>query len=78
MNARDLIEALKEMDPEAEVHFAYNYGDYWKTVVAPAITDVEEGYVMRSEYHQMDKLVDVDADEEFLKSDKVRTVVVLS
>ena len=48
MQVKDLIEQLQGMNPEAEVHYAYNYGDHWRTEVAPKV----------SEYHRMDKMVD--------------------
>lgn len=57
MNVKELIEQLKYMDQDAEVHFAYNYGDHWHTEVAPKISTVTEGVVEYSDYHRMDKLV---------------------
>lgn len=80
MNVRDLIECLEGMDPEAEVHFSYNYGDHWRTQVAPRVDRVDEGVVEHSAYHSMDKLVD---DEDIFDEDThnykegVRRVVVL-
>ena len=38
MNVAELIDELRMMDPEAEVHFEYNYGDHWRTHVAPKVT----------------------------------------
>jgi hypothetical protein len=58
MKVKDLIEQLGYMDAEADVHFAYGYGDHWRTTVAPKVSQVFEGVVERSDYHQMDKLVD--------------------
>ena len=72
MKAKDLINELKNWDPDTEVHFAYNYGDHWRTEVAPKIRRVGEGMVAHSEYHQMDKLIEDDSDEE-----DVRRVIVL-
>jgi len=57
MLVKELIESLKYMDQDAEVHFAYNYGDHWRTEVAPKVSQVTEGVVEYSEYHRMDKLV---------------------
>ena len=80
MKVSDLIEQLQYMDPNAEVHFSYNYGDHWRTTVAPKVGEVFEGVVERSDYHQMDKLVD---DEDCYDEDtgdykeSVRRVVVL-
>jgi hypothetical protein len=56
MQVKDLIELLAGYDPEAEVHFTYNYGDHWRTQVAPKIRDVDVGYVKFSDYHRMDKV----------------------
>jgi len=82
MLVKELIESLKYMDQDAEVHFAYNYGDHWRTEVAPKIDRVDEGVVEYSEYHRMDKIVgeyEDQFDEETgdLRTD-VRKVVVLA
>ena len=81
MNVKELIEMLKLEDPTAEVHFSYNYGDHWRTQVAPSVDSVESGIVEYSDYHNMDKVVDSEDDvydEETgeLNSD-VRRVVIL-
>ena len=60
MQVKDLIEQLRSMNPEAEVHFSYNYGDHWRTEVAPTVDAVTEGVVKYSDYHRMDKLLDED------------------
>ena len=41
MQVKDLIEQLKYLDQDAEVHFAYNYGDHWRTEVAPKVGRVD-------------------------------------
>jgi hypothetical protein len=80
MNVKELIEQLECMNPEAEVHFAYNYGDHWRTEVAPKVERVHQGIVEFSDYHRMDKLVEdedcYDEDTGDYKAD-VRKVVVL-
>ena len=80
MQVKELIEMLGYMDQEAEVHFSYNYGDHWRTQVAPKVDNVEQGVVEYSSYHSMDKMVDDEDcyDEETgdYKAD-VRKVVVL-
>ena len=58
MKVAELIEHLKYLDQEADVHFAYNYGDHWRTQVAPRVSQVNDGVVKFSEYHRMDKLMD--------------------
>lgn len=79
MLVRELIELLKGADPEMEVRFAYTAGDYWRTKVAAKIDEVDEGFVVHSDYHRMDKLVEPDADKEDMGySDKLKPVVVLS
>ncbi len=57
MKVSDLIEMLEDFNPEAEVLFAYNYGDYWRTTVAARIDSVEDAKVVYSDYHSMDKVV---------------------
>ena len=64
MLVADLIEELKNMPQDAEVHFQYNYGDHWRTQVAPTVYSVEMGLVKYSDYHRMDKVVEPDWDEE--------------
>lgn len=64
MNVKELIEQLERMPPELEVKFAYNYGDYWKTEVAATVRSVDVADVTYSLYHQMDKTVDYDAEQE--------------
>jgi len=60
MQVFQLIEQLMDLDPNAEVHFSYNYGDHWRTEVAPRVGSVLEGLVKYSEYHRMDRLMDED------------------
>ena len=79
MKVSQLIEQLQYMDKDAEVHFAYGYGDYWRTTVAPKVSQVFEGAVVFSDYHRMDKLADEDfEDEEPGNPDEnVRRVVII-
>jgi hypothetical protein len=73
------MEQLGYMNPEAEVHFAYNYGDHWRTEVAPKVGRVDEGVVEYSEYHRMDKIASEDYDDEDEATvDAQRRVVVLA
>jgi len=85
MQVKELIEQLQGMNPEAEVHFAYNYGDHWRTEVAPKVDRVDEGAVVYSEYHRMDKMLEEQYDVEFdedtgeeIVDETLRRVVVLS
>lgn len=80
MKVSELIEQLRYMSADSEVHFSYCYGDHWRTEVAPAVSNVSNGVVEFSEYHRMDKMVDdedcYDEDTGDYKTD-VRKVVVL-
>ena len=79
MKVKDLIEQLGYMDAEADVHFAYGYGDHWRTQVAPKVSQVFEGAVQFSEYHRMDKLADEDFEDEEPGNpeENVRRVVII-
>jgi hypothetical protein len=80
MQVKELIEMLGYMDKEADVHFAYGYGDHWRTTVAPRVSEVSNGVVEFSDYHRMDKLIDdedcYDEDTGDYKTD-VRKVVII-
>ena len=80
LTVAELIEELKYRDQDAEVHFSYNYGDHWRTQVAPAVCGVSEGFVVESTYHSMDKIVDecdVYDEETGERDESVRRVVVI-
>jgi hypothetical protein len=84
MQVYQLIEQLEYLDPNAEVHFSYGYGDHWRTEVAPAVSNIREGVVEYSEYHRMDKILEDTGDCEFddegneVVDETLRRVVVLS
>jgi len=84
MLVKELIEQLECMNPEADVHFAYNYGDHWRTEVAPKLSRVDEGAVVYSEYHRMDRMLEDTGDADFddegneVLDETLRRVVVLS
>jgi len=81
MNVRELIELLQDMDEDLEVHFSYNYGDHWRTEVAPVVDTVEVANVTYSDYHEMHRLVDDNEDDECEDEneddDGIKRVVVL-
>lgn len=79
MKVHELIEELGNYDPNQEVHFSYNYGDHWRTIVALAVTEISEAKVAYSDYHQMDALVSDNEEDDNIESDDTdRRVVVLS
>ncbi len=76
MTVQELIEELSNYNSNMEVKFAYNYGDYWRTDVADDITEVQEGNVVYSSYHQTDKVIDID-EEQYDGIDDFKTVLIL-
>ena len=78
MKVSELIEELKYMDPDAEVHFAYNYGDHWRTQVAPTVDRVDVGTVKYSEYHRMPKVVEEEDDDDYSTEMAPGQVVILA
>ena len=76
MKVSDLIEELQQYDKDAEVHFAYNYGDYWRTTVAPKVRRIELLPVVHSEYHSMPKVINDEEDERYAAA--TERVVVIS
>ena len=62
MTVEQLIEKLRTMPPDKEVKFSYNYGDYWRTIVAAPVQRVDQLETVYSDYHRMDKIADRDDD----------------
>jgi hypothetical protein len=80
MQVKELIEVLGYMDPESEVHFQYNYGDHWRTQVAPKVDTVDVGFVKYSDYHRMHKVTDDECDiylEDGDRDEDVKEVVLI-
>ena len=75
MTVQELIEQLGYMDPNAVVHYSYNYGDLWRGVVASSVSTVNEGVVEFSDYHRMDKLVEEYEDQFDEETGEFRTDV---
>lgn len=78
MKVKDVIRCLSNCNPDAEVHISYAAGDYWRTQLAPQVSDVDEGQVVRSDYHGSFKLIEDDERERELdEGDKTIAVVVI-
>ncbi|MBM4179630.1 MAG: hypothetical protein FJ211_09925 [Ignavibacteria bacterium] len=77
MRVKDLIEELENFDPDSEVVFSYDYGDYWDTIVAAPAERIDQGFVTYSAYHQQDKVVEM-RDDEMDSDGPVRNVVIIS
>lgn len=73
MKVSELIAQLHHEDPNAEVHFSYNYGDHWRTQVAPKVRRIKVCPIEHSEYHSMPRVLD----EEHPRADTAATAVVL-
>jgi hypothetical protein len=71
MKVSELINLLQKQDPDADIHYSYASGDYWRTLLCPTVSRVEVGFIIPTEYHNGFKLID-DQNE-----DDVRTVVVI-
>jgi hypothetical protein len=74
MTAHELAAELLA-GPDIEVAFAYNYGDYWRTTVAKAVSSVDTGKTKYSDYHSMDTVVD--EDDECADDATTNTVIIL-
>jgi len=73
MKVIDLIDMLKTFDEFTEVYFTYNYGDHYHTQVAQKVEQLNEGNVIYSEYHSMDKVAVDDED-----NDKQTSAILIS
>jgi hypothetical protein len=78
MLVKELIHELSSMNPDAEVHFSYNYNDYWRTQVAPKVSSIETSYVTHSKYHNLPKLIELDDedDEDDEDTDEKEVVII--
>ena len=67
MKVKQLSELLSSFEDDMEVKVAYNYGDHWRTKVAPDVCNVEITEVEYSDYHRMDRVIDREIldDEEY-------------
>lgn len=74
MQVKDLIQQLQQFDEGDEVHISYNYGDHWRTQVAPKIKRIQMLEVKHSDYHRMPAVVGDEEDGD----DDPQMVVVLS
>lgn len=77
MTVEELIEELSRMDKNAEVCFAYSYGDYWGTTCADDVTYLEYATVTHSDYHNTNKVVDSDKEDDY-EPEELKRVVLLS
>lgn len=58
MTVQELIDLLENYNPNADVFFVYQYGDFWNTLVANSPEAVEQGKVAWSDYHLTYKVMD--------------------
>ena len=77
MKVRELMEELSALDQDADVHFTYNYGDHWRTMVVEKIKSVDECEVEYSEYHKSLALTGRDGDDDEDDDTEHKSVIVL-
>lgn len=80
MTVADLIAALEDLDPKAEVMLTADYGDYCHTEQALEIEEVEEVTLEESGYSQSGWAVAGEADDDDEEEDgdePTRTVVAI-
>jgi hypothetical protein len=73
MKVKQLIALLQQCDGEMEVTMETGSGDYWRTVLARPVRAVGEASVKHSAYHNIDKIVGEEDD-----NDNTRTVIAIS
>ena len=76
MTVRELIERLKQENPDDEVHYSYSSGDYWGTTISREVESVELGQVKYSEYHRTYKVVEDEFEED--PETEIKPVLILS
>lgn len=74
MTVAELIARLQEVDQDAEVHFAYDYGDHAHAQAAPAVRKITYENVLHVDYYRTTIVVD----EDDSRYDDAKEVVVLS
>lgn len=79
MKVKELIEALSEQDPDTEVYFSHDSRDYWGTVLASPVGEIEEREIRYSGYHEKYAVPknDWDEDDSGEDSEEKRKLVVL-
>jgi len=77
MKVSELIELLQNFDESADVHLAHGSGDYWRTTLAPKVSQVFNGSVQMSDYHRCDRLIHDEDEPEDDEAEPVRRVVVI-
>jgi len=63
MTVRELMEVLRDYDPEAEVRVAQDSHDHWRTTLARPLDTVSNQLVVFSRYHEFDVVVDEDDED---------------
>lgn len=57
MTVEELIEVLENFPSGMEIRVAHPSHDYWGTLLASEITEVEQGQTEYSAYHNNDKVI---------------------
>jgi Fe-S-cluster formation regulator IscX/YfhJ len=75
MNVKELIDHLSNFDEDLPVYFAYDYGDYWGSVVANNVSEVDNETLIFSPYHNRMKRMDENEDPDESDEKTVDAVV---
>lgn len=77
MKVGELQRLLEGYDEDMDVRFAYQYGDYWKSVLAGDISEVSQQEVYWSEYHRQFQVPDPERDRNEDEHEREHDVVLL-
>jgi hypothetical protein len=81
LTVRELIHMLEYEDEDALVYFSYPSGDYWKTMIAEPVSEVNTEKIEFSEYHRSYKVLDqnrIETDDDAEAWNSARDGVVLA
>lgn len=60
MTVKELVEALSRYPEDTKVYFEQASHDYWRTMLALSVDEMELGHLKWSSYHEEMKIVDED------------------
>lgn len=76
MTVSELIEKLRQFDGDMKVKTAAQSGDYWGTLLANDIHDVDVANVTNSDYHRTCKVIDDDKIDNYDESEIQQVVLI--
>ena len=76
MTVKELIEELQCFDEDQEVCICSPSGDYWGTMLALNVRNVDTADILWSEYHRTNKIAN--PDREYDEDDEIKEIVLIS